>query len=308
MSSFVYLLQHKAEPRFKIGKANDVIARVRQLGHRHFSFDRSKALEVDSEQASQNVERLLHRLFASFRLDPAATQDARFPGLRRGQDGSTEWFNMACWDRLTRFLADNHDLLLFKEVSVNALRAMAQTLLAESDAAIRARQTSAYQRALAQQRLETVYRAEREKLRQQLGQSRVKIHGGCRFTAAVADQGQMYLVGEAPRNRSTLIVRQLDAFVAQLSAVVGEVKLKGENRRSTDAKGNLHFAIALPGEPDEGSSRQAWQRGWTEELNALLWDDTSGIAGFGTPLRLAEMVTAARVFSKAKCATNPARV
>jgi hypothetical protein len=43
MSSFVYLLQHESEPRFKIGKANDIAARVRQLGHTSFNFKTSRA-------------------------------------------------------------------------------------------------------------------------------------------------------------------------------------------------------------------------------------------------------------------------
>lgn len=121
--SYVYILKHSSDDRFKIGKAVDIPTRVSQLGHSQFDISSSQALRLSSENDANNVERLLHRAFAKWRIDPAVL--ILEEGGRR--DGDTEWFDSSCYERLNSFLADNHDLLQYSLISSNEL----ETILAE---------------------------------------------------------------------------------------------------------------------------------------------------------------------------------
>lgn len=107
MSAFVYILAHPTAPRFNIGKAIDVLTRIRQIGKRQFDLARSFAVRVSTEKEAHNIERLLHRVFAKFRVSPEVVTASE--GKR--PDGATEWFDTACQARLAQFLADNEDLL-----------------------------------------------------------------------------------------------------------------------------------------------------------------------------------------------------
>jgi hypothetical protein len=112
MPAYVYLLAHQSAPRFKIGKAGDVGARVRQLGAKRFDFGQSRALRVCDDAAAVNLERLLHRAFAKSRL--ASSDIVPLPG--ESTDGDSEWFSFDCKSRLDEFLAANQDLLDFEAV------------------------------------------------------------------------------------------------------------------------------------------------------------------------------------------------
>lgn len=112
MSAYVYLLAHQSAARFKIGKAVDVGARVRQLGVNRFDYARSRALRVSDDAAANNLERLLHRAFAKSRLAPSAI--VGMPG--ESTDGDSEWFSADCKARLDDFLEANQDLLDFEPV------------------------------------------------------------------------------------------------------------------------------------------------------------------------------------------------
>lgn len=120
MSAFVYLLTHQAAPRLKIGKAGNLLVRARQLGQRRFDFGSSFALRVDDDSAAQNLERLLHRAFAQWRIAPAdLVRDED-----ESTDGDTEWFHLACKERLLQFLEANRDLLGFEYVGATEISAL----------------------------------------------------------------------------------------------------------------------------------------------------------------------------------------
>ena len=101
--SFVYVLHHKTLPAIKIGKADNIALRAAQIG----SIDVSKSFCV-SVQASNviNLEKVLHRTFSKWSI---ACDDAKKMGIN--DDGSTEWFNASCKQRVIVFLQGNADLL-----------------------------------------------------------------------------------------------------------------------------------------------------------------------------------------------------
>lgn len=112
MSAFVYFLPHASEPRFKIGKAIDVGARLRQLGKQLFDLGRCTAVQVASDHDALNLEKMLHRAFAQWRVPKeavAATEGAR-------TDGDTEWFQLNCFERLRQFLDHSEDIFCFSRV------------------------------------------------------------------------------------------------------------------------------------------------------------------------------------------------
>lgn len=120
MASYVYLLAHPTQSRFKIGKAVDIHARIQQLGADQFDLDNSQALAVTTEEDSSNLEKLLHRAFIQWRIDSAViTIDE---GARR--EGASEWFDMACRERLSTFIRDNKDILQCTELSSPELKAL----------------------------------------------------------------------------------------------------------------------------------------------------------------------------------------
>jgi hypothetical protein len=118
MPAYVYLLAHKSQPRFKIGKALNLQPRIQQLGPGRFDLRKSRALRVADDTLAYSLERLLHRAFAQARIAAVdLVQDER-----ESQDGNTEWFKASCMGRLTRFLEQNKDLLDFEPVGNAELR------------------------------------------------------------------------------------------------------------------------------------------------------------------------------------------
>jgi hypothetical protein len=126
MTSHIYVLAHKDQPRFKIGKANDILNRARTLGLSDIDFARSFGLRVASEREAHRIERTLHRVFDRWRLP---TQ----PGSR---GGATEWFADTCRERLEAFIESNQDLLGFTQVDLTSLLE-AEAAAAESALAAR---------------------------------------------------------------------------------------------------------------------------------------------------------------------------
>jgi hypothetical protein len=124
MPSFVYLLQHASAPRFKIGKAVDIGARVRQLGLNRFDYAQSSALRVPSEADAFNLEKLLHRAFAKSRI---ASTDV-VSGEGESSDGDTEWFCLSCRPRVESFLLANRDIFEFEPVPSAALISLVRPL------------------------------------------------------------------------------------------------------------------------------------------------------------------------------------
>lgn len=118
MAAYVYILVHKDKPRFKIGKALDIAARVAQLTYDELDFTRSRALEVEDEAAAVNLERALHRCFDKWRLsadDMVALEGERFTGY-------TEWFRTECFDKLLNFVDQNTELFDYSLLSSTQLQ------------------------------------------------------------------------------------------------------------------------------------------------------------------------------------------
>lgn len=105
MTSHVYILSHKSEPRFKIGKANVILSRVRTIGLDEFDLKASIAIEAPSEKKANIIEKSLHRLFDNWRISS---------DLIPVKDGATEWFDAKCRPRLDAFIEGNLDLLGLK--------------------------------------------------------------------------------------------------------------------------------------------------------------------------------------------------
>jgi T5orf172 domain len=82
----VYLLVHQHDRRFKIGLSQTPLIRVQHLPEAP-CIDWRSSLQVvfPSQSRASQIERMLHKALADFRLDLAAV-------YRASWDGSTEWF------------------------------------------------------------------------------------------------------------------------------------------------------------------------------------------------------------------------
>jgi hypothetical protein len=112
LETFVYLLVLEKKLRFKIGKARDIRARSRSIGH-CFDPSRSIGLLVDSTKAAYDLESILHKSFKRWRIDPSVVLEE--DGYR--SSGFTEWFSLDGWDRIRKFLDENAELLGFALVA-----------------------------------------------------------------------------------------------------------------------------------------------------------------------------------------------
>jgi len=98
---YVYLLHHATEPRFKIGKANDIYQRISGIGGvGEFNLPASLCVQLQSEGEAYRLEKILHRVFDPWNI---RNDRERFPG-------DTEQFNVHCFERVVKFLTDNSDL------------------------------------------------------------------------------------------------------------------------------------------------------------------------------------------------------
>lgn len=99
---YVYLLQHATEPRFKIGKANDIKHRISSLGGREqFNLAKSLYLKLADSHHSIEIERMLHITFKKWNLPVK-----NIPYY----DGYTEQFSMECFDLVVNFINNNYHL------------------------------------------------------------------------------------------------------------------------------------------------------------------------------------------------------
>ncbi len=106
---YVYLLQHKSEPRFKIGKADNLRVRANALGGADsFDFERSVAFKT---ARAPNLERALHHIFAEARLS-----------LDTKQDGYTEWFDNSILNDVVKFVQSQTDVLGVDEIETSLSR------------------------------------------------------------------------------------------------------------------------------------------------------------------------------------------
>lgn len=131
MASHVYILRDLKHPRFKIGKANNILARARSFGWESIDFQQSLGLRLASETDAFTLEKILHRTFRLASVDPLEV-------LASGgsEDGASEWFNTSCWPRLLRYLDDNQDLHPHEMVSGGELAALITKQLEPSQAVV----------------------------------------------------------------------------------------------------------------------------------------------------------------------------
>lgn len=98
-ATHIYLLWHETDGVFKLGKANDVHARMASLPDA-IDVARSRQMLVPSAALATRLEKLCHALFSAH---------AR-PRPHRG-DGYTEWFDAAVHGQAVAFLERNRDLM-----------------------------------------------------------------------------------------------------------------------------------------------------------------------------------------------------
>lgn len=134
MKSHVYILRDVRYPRFKIGKANDIVSRARRFHLESIDFLNSLGLAVESEDDAFALERVLQRVFRH------ASLDANEVVASGGEvDGASEWFDIGCWPRLVRYLEENRDLHPHVAITGESLADLVKCLsISRDDAAARA--------------------------------------------------------------------------------------------------------------------------------------------------------------------------
>lgn len=95
--SYVYLIRHATEPRFKIGKSNEPIGRSKSFGD---DLDLENSLQIHLGHRAYGIEKGLHAILDAYRLPPVSTND-----------GATEWFRLECWNRCLAFFEQHNDLI-----------------------------------------------------------------------------------------------------------------------------------------------------------------------------------------------------
>lgn len=94
-ATHIYLLWHATDGVFKLGRANDVHARIRCLSD-PIDLERSRHIRVPNATLANRLEKLCHALFGEF----ARPREHR-------ADGYTEWFDQEAFDRVVAFLESN---------------------------------------------------------------------------------------------------------------------------------------------------------------------------------------------------------
>ncbi|WDG40861.1 GIY-YIG nuclease family protein [Pseudomonas synxantha] len=129
MTSHVYILRDLKNPRFKIGKANKILARARSFRWESIDFHQSLGLRLVSETDAYTLEKILHRTFRLASVDPLEVVAS---GGRA--DGASEWFCTSCLPRLLQYLKDNQDLHPHVMVSGGELAELLEKQLQPSQA------------------------------------------------------------------------------------------------------------------------------------------------------------------------------
>lgn len=171
--SHVYILRHIQQPRFKIGKANDIISRARNFRWDTIDFSNSFGISVPSEMDAYTLEKILHRTFRHARV----SADEVIAGGGNA-DGASEWFAISCWPRLLRYLEDNHDLHPHEIIDGESLGLVVKKLTQPSEAALAREQWKSEKEARRVERQEAhlaLHRAQMAELGQSLRLIRPKL-------------------------------------------------------------------------------------------------------------------------------------
>lgn len=309
MSAYVYLLWHAKEPRFKIGKAEDIATRIAQLGVTQFDLARAKALAVADCAQALNLERALHRLFQRYRLTPGGSAVAEYPGLNDARhDGDTEWFSAQCWERLHTFIEQNEDLLDCSWVPKDLVKTLVVPYGEEHDRR-RLRQQYADIRALygcaltpqpepadgkTPLRWSRLHNAgmipELERKRQdnvlgtveRTAEALRDIAQVCDFVAVVQTPEGYKLVGEAPARRKSFLKLGFEKLSPLLAGRKPAIRITKDH----------FFALDLLGAPGQAPDEAPDYASWRERL---FWTQTPALPGFDVSLRVGELERAMRI-------------
>ena len=171
--SHVYILRHTQHPRFKIGKANDIISRARNFRWDTIDFSNSLGLSVPSEMDAYTLEKILHRTFRHARV--SAEEVIAGGG---NPDGASEWFAISCWPRLLRYLEDNQDLYPHEIIDGESMGLVVKKMAQPSEAALVREQLKSEKEARRIERREAhlaLHRAQMTELEQALRLIRPKL-------------------------------------------------------------------------------------------------------------------------------------
>lgn len=309
MSAYVYLLWHKTEPRFKIGKADNLRTRIQQLGISQFDLARTKLLELDDCSQAVNLERVLHRMFQRHRLMPGQAAPVSCPELRsKRHDGDTEWFSAECWGRLHNFVEQNEDLLECSWVTAEEVCEHVQPLgdvrnpkeYREQHADVRVLYGSILSKPVEEPATKAAVRWNRLhrfgmipklelKRKNNVMDTVSRIHEAfetlartCSFIAVVQTPEGYKLVGEAPMGSKSLLTLTLEKLKPMLSG-----------RYSASRTWTRHFfALDLAGAPGQEPETATCYESWCERL---AWSQTPAVPGFDVPLRLTEVQRATEI-------------
>ncbi|MNR71538.1 hypothetical protein D3C71_21690 [compost metagenome] len=297
MAAYVYILRHRSEPRLKVGKAKDLLSRIQQLGADQFDFASSDALEVSDASAASNLERILHRVFSNHRLAPDGAPNC--PQLRTGSDGATEWFELACLERMHAFLAHCEDLVDFTRKPL--AQAVGSSAIAELE---QRREKAALAREQHNQQLVPRMHAQHQQWCQQFRQDvqklaavLAKVAGLSEFAAVVSDGRSYALVGEvSPTGAAHVdslldIVQRIQSQRQWLGSLVGKAHLTDK------PDGGKRFCLQLEGapggDPEDANDDLAWRR-------RAFWRQDLAVPGFALPIGWQQAKRAAAILQAAK--------
>lgn len=131
LTSHVYILRDLKHPRFKIGKANKILARARSFRWELIDFHQSLGLRLASETDAYTLEKILHRTFRLASVDPIEVVASG-----GSADGASEWFSTSCLPRLLQYLKDNQDLHPHVTISGGELVALLERPIQRSQVGI----------------------------------------------------------------------------------------------------------------------------------------------------------------------------
>lgn len=95
---YLYLFNHKSEPRLKIGVSQAPLNRLQMLEEAlDVDMARSIVVRLESPKRAKEVEGLLHKALSAYRISPDASSR---------HDGDTEWFALGALPLATQLLLD----------------------------------------------------------------------------------------------------------------------------------------------------------------------------------------------------------
>lgn len=104
--SYVYILKEFNEDRVKIGKANNILARINQLSHYNFDIENSFYIETSTEADALRIEQNLHKAFKKYNV------------IMEKADGSTEFFDSSILEIMLTAVSFMPSVKLKKSINI----------------------------------------------------------------------------------------------------------------------------------------------------------------------------------------------